>query len=175
MARQARINGKNPVPSQNPIANAINQLVEQRGGALKTAQDAVAAAQKAIAAVQTIDAQLGGVNYDIASLPAIPGITPVAPATRGRGRPKGSRNANSGNERTARGTARVRPQNASTLPVALAQVLRGKTMGVTEAAEAVQKAGYRTTGENFRTIVNQALLKHSDLFRKVARGQYTAI
>lgn len=68
---------------------------------------------------------------------------------------------------------RKRPKNDSNLEAALAKVLRGKTMGVTEVAHAVQEAGYRTTSPNFRTIVNQALLR-SELIKKVARGQYTA-
>jgi hypothetical protein len=47
-------------------------------------------------------------------------------------------------------------------------------MGVTEAATAVQKAGYTTNAANFRTIVNACLIKHKKLFKKVSRGQYTA-
>lgn len=69
---------------------------------------------------------------------------------------------------------RVRPQNASSLVEALHEVLTGKTMGVTEVAEAVRKAGYKTNAANFRTIVNQALIKHKNRFKKVERGQYTA-
>ena len=53
-------------------------------------------------------------------------------------------------------------------------VLKGKTMGVTEVAQAVQQAGYRTSAANFRVIVNQSLIKHRRLFKKVARGKYTA-
>lgn len=68
---------------------------------------------------------------------------------------------------------RKRPRNDSNLEQALAKVLKGKTMGVTEVAEAVQVAGYRTTSPNFRTIVNQTLIR-SDLIKKVSRGQYTA-
>jgi hypothetical protein len=76
--------------------------------------------------------------------------------------------------RTARVPAgRKRHQNDSNLEEALAKVLKGKTMGVTEVAKAVQQAGYRTTSPNFRTIVNQALLR-SELIKKVSRGQYTA-
>lgn len=71
------------------------------------------------------------------------------------------------------GGRRRRPQNESNLIDALAAVLKGATMSVTEVAQAVQRAGYKTTSENFRTIVNQALIK-SDKFKKVARGQYTA-
>ena len=76
---------------------------------------------------------------------------------------------------TARGTPRKRPQNATGLAEALATTLKGKTMGVTEVANAVQQNGYKTSAENFRTIVNQALIKHRKLFKKVSRGQYTAV
>ena len=68
---------------------------------------------------------------------------------------------------------RLRPRNDMNLVEALAKVLSGKTMSVTEVTEAVQRAGYRTSSENFRTIVNQTLIK-SDRFKKVSRGQYTA-
>jgi hypothetical protein len=66
-----------------------------------------------------------------------------------------------------------RPRNEMNLEEALAKVLTGKTMSVTEVAEAVQRAGYRTGAANFRTIVNQCLIR-SDKFKKVSRGQYTA-
>lgn len=66
-----------------------------------------------------------------------------------------------------------RPRNESNLPEALVGVLSGKTMSVTEAADAVQKAGYITTSPNFRTIVNQALIRDKR-FKRVGRGQYTA-
>ena len=52
--------------------------------------------------------------------------------------------------------------------------MRGKQMGVSEIAEAVQAAGYKTSSANFRTIVNQALIRETDLFKKVSRGVYTA-
>lgn len=72
------------------------------------------------------------------------------------------------------GGGRRRAKNATSLVEALVKILKNRTMGVTEAAEAVQKAGYRTTSKTFRTIVNQALIKHTDRFKKVERGQYTA-
>jgi len=71
------------------------------------------------------------------------------------------------------GGARTRARNEMSLVEALAKVLTGKTMGVTEMAGAVQKAGYQTSSPNFRTIVNQTLIK-SDRFKRVGRGQYTA-
>lgn len=69
---------------------------------------------------------------------------------------------------------RKRPINDMNLVEYLQKVLKGKTMGVTEAANAVMKAGYKTTAANFRTIVNQTLIKHKTIFKKVQRGQYTA-
>ncbi len=63
----------------------------------------------------------------------------------------------------------------------MAATLKGKTLSVTELAEAVQKEHpgklmayncYKTTSPNFRTIVNQALLK-DDRFKRVSRGMYT--
>jgi hypothetical protein len=66
-----------------------------------------------------------------------------------------------------------RPRNTATLVDALAKILDGKTMRVTDVAEAVQKAGYRTNSSHFRTQVNIALSK-SGRFKRVGRGQYTA-
>jgi hypothetical protein len=66
-----------------------------------------------------------------------------------------------------------RRRNEMNLADALAKALHGKTMGVAEAAEAVQRAGYRTTSKTFRTIVNITLIK-SGKFKRVERGQYTA-
>jgi hypothetical protein len=68
---------------------------------------------------------------------------------------------------------RKRPKNDMNLVESLAKVLKGKTMGVTEVTQAVQVAGYKTSAANFRTIVNQALIR-SEAFKKVSRGQYTA-
>ncbi|MCC6428053.1 MAG: hypothetical protein IT435_14685 [Phycisphaerales bacterium] len=68
----------------------------------------------------------------------------------------------------------TRPRNEMNLVESLAKVLKGKTLSVTDAAEAVQAAGYKTSAENFRTIVNQALIKNNKVFKKIDRGQYTA-
>lgn len=87
--------------------------------------------------------------------------------------------AKHGGETGGRATRRVaggrkRPKNEMNLVEALQKTLKGKTMGVTEVAEAVQKAGYKTSAANFRTIVNQTLIKNPKIFKKVARGQYSA-
>ena len=84
--------------------------------------------------------------------------------------------ANGGPSRRGRGggTGRTRSRNEMNLVDALAATLQGKTMSVTDAAEAVQKAGYQTTSPNFRTMVNAALL-NKKRFKRVQRGQYTSV
>lgn len=51
-------------------------------------------------------------------------------------------------------TGRVRPKHSTNLIDDLKAVLKGKTTGVSEAAEAVQKSGYGSSSPNFRTMVN---------------------
>lgn len=80
-----------------------------------------------------------------------------------------------GADLTARGTPRIRAVNKTGLAEALHNTLKNKTMGVTEVSKAVVEDGYKTTAENFRTIVNQCLIKHRRMFKKVSRGQYTSI
>lgn len=72
------------------------------------------------------------------------------------------------------GGIRRRPRNDMNLVDSLAKVLKGKEMSVTEVTQAVQQAGYMTTAANFRTIVNQALIREKKKFKKVSRGIYTA-
>ena len=57
------------------------------------------------------------------------------------------------------------------LNAALRNLLKGKTMSVSEAVEAVQKAGYKSNAVNFYTVVNLTLLKRKDLFKRVRRGR----
>lgn len=71
------------------------------------------------------------------------------------------------------GGGRVRPVNSKSLVEVLKEVLSGKVLGVSEAAVAAQKAGYMTNAANFRTIVNQTLIKNKSIFKKQGRGQYT--
>lgn len=75
---------------------------------------------------------------------------------------------------SASGGIRRRPRNEMNLVDTLQSVLKNKTMSVTDAAQAARDAGYMTTAANFRTIVNQALIRETKVFKKVARGQYTA-
>jgi hypothetical protein len=72
-------------------------------------------------------------------------------------------------------SGRRRAKNKMSLAEALHALLKGKTMSVTEAAAKVQEAGYKTTSpKNFRTMVNQTLINHNTLFKRVGRGQYTS-
>ena len=66
-----------------------------------------------------------------------------------------------------------RPKNTRKLPEVLQEVMAGKTMGVAEAAEAAKAAGYKSSSDNFKNIVNQALITDKR-FKRVGRGQYTA-
>lgn len=121
-----------------------------------------------------LSAELSAIENEIAQLQpgASNGVAPAAAPARGRrGRPR--KKAATAAARPSGGRGR-RPRNATSLVEALREVLTGNTYSVTEAAEAVQKAGYQTTSPNFRTIVNQALLANPKVFKKVARGQYTA-
>jgi hypothetical protein len=69
---------------------------------------------------------------------------------------------------------RKRARNASNLVEVMQSVLKNSEMSVTDLAGAVQAAGYVTTSPNFRTIVNQTLIKRKDMFKRVSRGLYTA-
>lgn len=71
------------------------------------------------------------------------------------------------------GATRVRPKNKVSLVEALVAILKGKTMTVSNAADAVKKSGYKTNAANFRVMVNQAFIKHRNLFKKVSHGHYT--
>jgi hypothetical protein len=75
--------------------------------------------------------------------------------------------------RTHSGRRGRRPRNEASLADSLSKLLRNKSMSVTEAAEAVQEAGYKTTSPNFRTIVNQTLIT-DERFKRTSRGIYTA-
>jgi len=113
--------------------------------------------------------QRDALSAELAELEAVFGAIPsVANEKRGPGRPRGPVGRPRGAGRRGRG------RNATSLATSLHSVLNGKTMSVAEVADAVQKAGYRTTSPNFRTIVNQALISNPKAFKKVARGQYTS-
>lgn len=70
---------------------------------------------------------------------------------------------------------RGRGKAGTGLAQSLHAVMQGKTMGVNDAAAAVLKSGYQSNAANFRVMVNAALLKHKEMFKRVSRGQYTAV
>ncbi len=124
---------------------------------------------------EELAAELNQIDSDIAELQGFSasngaggGARKAHPAA-GRGRPAASSAAA---PRGARGRRRAR--NGQSLADALKDVLTGTTMSVTEMADAVQKAGYKTkSAGNFRTIVNQTLIRDPKTFKRVGRGQYT--
>lgn len=65
-----------------------------------------------------------------------------------------------------------RAKNKVSLANALAEALKGKqSLSVAEATEAVLSAGYKTTSNAFRSIVNQTLSKNKR-FKSKGRGKY---
>ena len=76
-------------------------------------------------------------------------------------------------EQRSRAGKHVRRKQVA-LPQVLHKILKGKTLTVKDAVAAARRAGYKTKSPNFRIMVNQALLDHRELFRKVAHGKYTA-
>ncbi len=121
--------------------------------------------QNAAPALRDREAELMAELDDIRSQLAGLDVAPARGRRRGGGRGPGWPAGGS--------TGRKRPRNDANLETYLARVLKGKTMGVTEVANAVKRAGYKTTSPNFRTIVNQTLIR-SDKIKKLARGKYTA-
>ena len=70
------------------------------------------------------------------------------------------------------GTSRTRPRNEMSLVEAIGKVLKTDTpMTIGQVIDGVQKLGYRSNAANFRTIVNQALIREKQ-FKKKGRGQY---
>lgn len=70
--------------------------------------------------------------------------------------------------------ARTRSASHQPLNAVLQNLLKGRTMSVTEITETVRKSGYKSNAANFTTVVNLTLLKRKDLFERVGRGLYTA-
>jgi len=126
---------------------------------------------------EELQSELESVENEIDQLGGAPRRGPGRPRkkTGRRGRPPGR----AGSKKTTRKKTtrrRGRPRGRRTgksLADTLQEVLQGKTMSVSEATDAVTKAGYKSSSPNLRTMVNQQLLSNPDRFRKVARGRYT--
>ena len=102
--------------------------------------------------------QRDSLDAQIAELEALGGPT-AAVSQSSPGRPKGQRRGRGGKP---------------SLPALLHSLLQGKTMNVAEMAEAAKRAGHKSKSKNFRGVVALALITNRKLFKRVARGQYTA-
>jgi len=69
--------------------------------------------------------------------------------------------------------AGTRPRNAKSLVAVMEEVLKGagKPMNVGDITTAVERRGYRSSSPNFRSIVNQTLIKEKQ-FAQASRGVY---
>lgn len=152
MAKKRR--GRRPALANYPIEELQREL-ERR---VSEVDHLVVEREEVIARLAELDAQIAAAG---------------GPGRPGRPRVPGRRPARAG-RKPGRGAPGVkRPKNDMSLAEAMAKLLRNKTLSVTEITSEVQKAGYKTHAENFRTIVNQTLIKDAR-FKKVSRGQYTA-
>lgn len=157
----------------------LGEYVEKVSGELRTAR-AQAASHEAVLASLLAEQnnRLAAYAADIdprvlegtkgAPMPGrcVPAAAPVNP-TPGSSR----RSGRSGPHERGR---RRRAVNPIPLPDALKKVLTGKTMSVQGAADAVQADGYKTYSSNFKIMVNMVLTKYPKMFKRVARGRYTA-
>lgn len=129
---------------------------------------------QATEAVATLQSQrqsfLDSVNLIDTQLAQLEGMTGASASTGKRGRPKGSTN-----HRVGRPAGRAK--NESGLADALLSVLGKSPMGLDTIVEAVQASGYKSTSDNFKTIVNQALarLMKDKAVGRPSRGQYVKI
>jgi hypothetical protein len=135
--------------------------------------------QRLAADIAAIDAELASLGAATPAMPAMP-AAPAAPAAKPgkgkRGRKKGKSKHAAGHAKQAGiGRPGLRAGNTMSLADALHQLLTGKTMSVTDATANVQSTGYKTDSPNLRTMVNQQLLSNKSRFKRVSRGQYTAI
>ena len=70
---------------------------------------------------------------------------------------------------------RKRADGSPTLHESMYKILRGKTMSVAILTQHLQKAGFPSKAPTFRVMVNQALIKHTNMFKKVSHGKYTTV
>ncbi|MFN9480732.1 MAG: hypothetical protein ACK6C0_15140 [Betaproteobacteria bacterium] len=65
-----------------------------------------------------------------------------------------------------------RARNSMSLVEALSNALKGNSLTIEQAMDAVRKAGYQSSSASFRQIVSQTLVSRPE-FKRVARGVYT--
>ena len=103
---------------------------------------------------EALDAQIAELE-SLSGASSAPAPMPTAP----RGQPVGTRRGRGGKP---------------SLPALLHSLLQGKTMSVPEMTEAAKRAGHKSKSKNFRNVVALAIITNRKLFKRVARGQYTA-
>lgn len=98
-----------------------------------------------------------------------------APAKRGPGRPKGSKNAGVAKKGGKGGRRGPRPKNDMSMKEAITKALEGKKGGLTldEVAEGVKAIGYKSNSANFKNVVYQNLYGNKEMFPKNDDGKYT--
>jgi hypothetical protein len=134
---------------------------------LITTRERLAAELRELEAV--IESVGGGEAFTATTYTTMRRRGPGRPPGSGRGRPK----MTGATPRHGRTTGRR--GNAASLADSLVAVLTGKTLGVSEAADAVKRAGYKTTSPNFRTIVNAALLTNRQVVSRFSEREFIAI
>lgn len=147
----------------------IDSLNAQREAALTVLQDAQKSIAEANAAVESHTATARSIEAQLRTL----GVEIANPVSAGRGRPTGSRNRSADLPE-----GRTRHSNEVSLPDAILLFMGGQkpdtTFNLDEILEGVTKAGYRSTSDNPKVIVNQSLagLMKSKRVRRVERGTY---
>ena len=73
-------------------------------------------------------------------------------------------------------TRRISLMNAKNLIKSIKSVTEpDRQYTISEITNAVLNLGYKTRSASFRTVVNQCLLTHNDLFKRVDRGIYVRL
>jgi hypothetical protein len=117
-----------------------------------------------VARLEALDREREDLKQQI--IDALGGDGGGAVARPARGRPRGS-----GTTRRGGGGGR---SSGPTLVDALAKVLAGRTLSVSEVTDSLKAAGYPSKSPNLRTMVNAAVIKFKSRFKRVSRGKYTA-
>lgn len=148
---------------------SVSQLQDEIERRREQAESLVLRREELVDELEQIDAALDGMGVTLRAAGGGGGGS-----GNGRRRRKATRKKSRRKASTRGRGGRKRPRNDANLVDSLAGVLKNTTMSVTDVSEAVQKAGYKTTSPNFRTIVNQTLINNPDRFKRISRGQYTA-
>jgi hypothetical protein len=121
----------------------LQKEIERRRKALEGRRD------RLVAELDSLDEQLA----------MLPGDAPGRSASRTR-------------KKTAHRAGR-RTRGGESLAGVLQKVLTNQTLSVTAMADAVKAAGYPSRSAHLRTMISQTLSRNDDVFKRVARGQYT--